>query len=85
MQIFEVWNDFFTKILRISSCFLVFFCFFVNFQKVQNFNSNPGSSKIKNMNNILEISKKSKCDFFENLHMQICFVNFLKFSNKIKI
>jgi hypothetical protein len=83
MQIFEVWNDFFTKILRIFSCFLVFFYF--NFQKVQKFNSNPKSSKIKNMNNIPEISKKIKMWIFENLPMQICFVNYQKISNKIKI
>jgi hypothetical protein len=32
----------------------------VNFQKIQNFNSNLESSKIKNMNSIPEISKKIK-------------------------
>jgi hypothetical protein len=65
MQIFEVWNDFFTKILRIFSCFFSIFLFFVNFQKIQNFNSNPESSKIKNMNSISDISKKPKCAFLK--------------------
>jgi hypothetical protein len=55
MQIFEVWNDFLPKFLEFSLVFSIF-CF-LNFQKVQNFNSNPESSKIKNMNSIPEIKK----------------------------
>jgi hypothetical protein len=59
MQIFEVWNDFLPKFLEFSLVFSIFL-FFVNFQKVQNFNSNPESSKTKNRNSIPEISKKIK-------------------------
>jgi uncharacterized membrane protein len=50
------------KFLEFSLVFSIFL-FFVNFQKIQNFNSNPESSKIKNMNSISDISKKPKCAF----------------------
>jgi hypothetical protein len=61
MQIFEVWNDFLPKFLEFSLVFSIFL-FFLIFQKIQNFNSNPESLKIKNMNSI-PILKKSKCEF----------------------
>jgi uncharacterized membrane protein len=59
---------FLPKFLEFSLVFSIFL-FFVNLQKVQNFNSNAESSKIKNMNSISENSKKSKCEF---LKMYLC-------------
>jgi hypothetical protein len=50
------------KFLEFSLVFK-YFLFFVNFQKVQNFNSNPESSKIKNVNSIPEISKNQNVNF----------------------
>jgi hypothetical protein len=62
MQIFKVWNDFLPKFLEFSLVFSIFL-FFANFQKIQNFNSNPESLKIKNMNSIPIFLKNQNVNF----------------------
>jgi hypothetical protein len=77
MQIFEVWNDFLRKFLEFSLVFSIFL-FFVNFQKVQNFNSNSERLKIKSMNSILEISKKNQTVNFQKFTYANMFCEFSK-------